>query len=419
MCINMRLPGLIRPPPAWLLPIALAAAMPMSGNEPYAVGAGDVRDGYERPDYRTRSSALPTTAGRRLDLAGRSRAPPLGLPPLPVGQPPLRAGAVDLGRQLFFDRRLSANDTLSCGMCHVPEQGFTQTELLTPVGLEGRSVRRNAPALYNVTYRPALFRDGREQSLQAQVWSPLLADNEMGNASRETVIERVAGMEEYAERFAAIYPAGLTEETLSHALASYQRALLSGGSPFDRWYYGSDDTALGDDAQRGFEVFRRVGCGSCHLVEARHARFTDDGFHNTGVGYRGAGEPRQPERIQIAPGVFTALGVAVAVPQVVDDGRFEVTGVEADRRRYRTPSLRNVAVTAPYMYDGSLPTLAAVVDYYAAGGTGDRLQDPRVRPLALSAGDKADLAAFLASLTGSDVNALAEDARSVGIADRR
>lgn len=415
----MRPSSVIRPHLWWLVPAAFWVAAPAAGGNPFEVGAGDVREGYERPDYHTRSAALSATPGHRLDLAARAQAPPLGLPALPTSARPLRREAVDLGRRLFFDRRLSVNGTLSCGMCHVPEQGLTQNELRTPVGLEGRTVRRNAPALYNTAYRPRLFHDGREDSLEAQIWSPLLANNEMGNPDRSAVLERVARLDDYAERFAAAYDAGLTAATLGRALASYQRGLLSAESPFDRWYYGDDPAALDAPTQHGFEIFREAGCESCHPVGEQHAHFTDDGFHNTGIGHRAAGAPAQPERIQIAPGVFTDLRVAVSVPRMTDEGRFEVTGIEADRGRFRTPSLRNVAVTAPYMHDGSLPTLAAVVDYYNAGGSGDPAQDPRIRPLDLSADELADLVAFLKSLTGSDVAALAADARSVMVGDHR
>lgn len=406
--------GARRPSFRWLraLPLWAAAVLAQAGE----LGPGDVRDGYERGDYRTRSLALPTAPGRRLDLAARTAAPPLGLPALAE---PLRPAAVDLGRTLFFDRRLSANGTLSCAMCHVPEQAFTQNELRTPVGLEGRSVRRNAPALYNVAYRPLLFHDGRESALEAQIWAPLLADNEMGNADRAAVLERIAGLNDYPRRFAAAYPDGLGAATLGDALASYQRGLLSADSPFDRWFFGGRRDALEPPAQRGFAVFRDAGCGSCHRIGERHALFTDHGFHNTGIGHRARQAPRQPARLQLAPGVFTELTVAIEVPVPADAGRFEVTGDEADRDRFRTPGLRNVALTGPYMHDGSLPTLAAVIDYYDAGGAGDPRQDPRVRPLGLSAPDRAALAAFLESLTGSDVAALAGDARSVGIGDHR
>lgn len=380
------------------------------------VGPGDVRQGYEHRDYRTRSGALAHTPGRRLDLAARAGKPPLGLPPL---EQALQPAAVDLGRALFFDRRLSANGTLSCAMCHVPEQGFTQNEVRTPVGLEGRPVRRNAPALYNVAYRRALFHDGRESALEEQIWLPLLAENEMGNVDRESVVSRVAALDDYADRFAAVYEAGLTASTLGDALASYQRALLSADAPFDHFRFAGAADALDARQQRGFTVFQEAGCPSCHRIGDGSALFTDDTFHNTGMSYRARHQPAHPARLQIAPGVFTELTVTVAVPKVEDAGRFEVTSREADRRGFRTPSLRNVALTAPYMHDGSLATLTDVVAYYDAGGSGDPDQDPRIRPLHLSAGDRAALVAFLESLTGRDIGALADDARSVRIGDHR
>ena len=155
-------------------------------------GPGDVRDGYERPDYRTNSASLQSRSGTEADLLAVVESPPFGLPPIPVpADNPITAEKVRLGRKLFFDRRLSANNTVSCAMCHIAEQGFSQNELRLPVGIEGKSVRRNAPTIYNTAYVDRLFHDGREVSLENQVWAPLLADNEMGNVSIGVVIERI------------------------------------------------------------------------------------------------------------------------------------------------------------------------------------------------------------------------------------
>jgi len=393
--------------------ILTALAVAAWGAE-FAVGPGDVREGYESRDYRSRSQMLETRLGDALPLAELAASPPLGLPPLSIVP---SAAEVELGRRLFFDRRLSANDTLSCGMCHIPEQGFAQNELATPVGIEGRSVRRNAPALYNVAYVGSLFLDGREPELVNQIWGPLLADNEMGNADRAAVLATVAAMEDYAGRFAAIYPQGLTETTLGMALAAYQIALLSAASPFDRWYFSADSSSMDQSAIEGFEVFKQSGCMSCHVVGAEHALFTDGGFHNTGAGYIRYNRSLQPARVQLAPGVFVEPTVAVEIAIMADDGRFGVTQNSADRWRYRTPSLRNVAVTGPYMHDGSLANLDAVLEFYNSGGGGDPQQDPRVRPLNLSKQDMAALKAFLEALTGDNIDALAADARSTTIGD--
>jgi cytochrome c peroxidase len=303
-------------------------------------------------------------------------------------------------------------------MCHVPEQAFTQNELATPVGIEGAFVRRNAPALYNVAYRPLLFHDGRETALAEQIWSPLLADNEMGNASRAEVLERVAAVPEYARAFEETFEDGLNPENLGHALAAYQRALLSANSPFDRWFFGGDPAAVSPAAKRGFNTFNEAGCARCHTYSHASALFADGAFHRTGVAYASRERARRgPERVQLAPGVSIVPTTRIPLPAQPDDGRREVSGDEGDQWRYRTPTLRNVALTAPYMHDGSLRTLAEVVAFYDAGST-DPGRDPALEPLGLSAAERADLIAFLTALTGDNVAALAADARSVGIGDR-
>ncbi|MGE0623636.1 MAG: cytochrome-c peroxidase [Pseudomonadales bacterium] len=391
------------------------AQAPAAGFE--RIGQGDPRDGYESEAFETRSRRLDTTPGAPLALADLAAAPPLGLPALP--DPPGR-DEIDLGRRLFYDRALSANGTLSCGMCHVPEQAFTQNELATPVGIEGRFVRRNAPALYNVGYRQQLFHDGRETSLAAQIWSPLLAANEMGNGDREQVLARIAADPDYAEAFQTLFGGAPTAGTLGRVLAAYQRALLSANSPFDRWYFGGEAGAMTPAARRGFFTFTEAGCHRCHTFSNRHALFTDDALHRTGVEYLSRRREASPvEVLQVAPGVIIPLAVSVARPDRADEGAFEVSGREDDRWRYRTPSLRNVALTAPYMHDGSLRTLKDVVRFYDTGGGDDPDRDPALQPLGLTDEARSDLVAFLESLTGDNVDALAADARSAPVGDRR
>jgi len=343
-------------------------------------------------------------------------SPPLGLPDLP--DPPDQA-LISLGRRLFFDRRLSANQTISCGMCHIPEQAFTQNELATPVGIEGRFVRRNAPALYNVGYRRVLFHDGRETDLVRQIWAPLLAENEMGNASEQEVLARLAANADYAEAFDELFAEGLTEASLGRALAAYQRALLSADSPFDRWYYGGEFDAVSPSAKRGFRLFSDVGCARCHRFTNHHAHFTDDGLHRTGVEFTSRQRAATPvDRVQIAPGVTVTLKTSIPPPPRNDEGRMEVSGSEDDRWKYRTPSLRNVAITAPYMHDGSMATLESVIGFYDGGGGNDPGRTRSLAPLNLTTDQKNDLLAFLDALTGSNVDALAADARSAPIGDR-
>lgn len=380
-------------------------------------GPGDDRHGYERDDYRTQSTSLKTRRGTAADLLAVVEATPLGLPAVPVPPDnPVTEDKVQLGRKLFFDRRLSANKTLSCAMCHIAEQGFAQNELKTPAGIEGKSVRRNAPTIYNSAYLKQLFHDGREFSLENQVWAPLLADNEMGNLSIGTVIRRIQSLSDYDGMFARAFGRAPDMQTIGMALASYERTLVSGDSPFDRWYFGNDADAMSEAAQRGFEIFQgKGGCVSCHRVSQEFAVFTDDSFHNTGVGYYATMRPEKEEQVVLlAPGqaekLETDLERTTGTQHFSDLGRYEVTGLPADRWRYRTPSLRNVALTAPYMHNGSLPTLRDVLLFYNRGGVANDDLDPRIKPLLLSEAELDDLLEFLQSLTGSNVDALVSDA---------
>jgi cytochrome c peroxidase len=367
------------------------------------------------------SRAIEPIGGAPAALLDNISSPPLGLPVMrQPARNPATASRIALGRKLFFDRRLSFNRTLSCAMCHVPEQGFTQVELRTPVGVEGRFVKRNAPSLLNVGYRTRLFHDGRERSLEDQIWQPLLKRNEMANPSIGFVLDTIRAAADYRGLFAASFEQGLTAETLGMALASYQRGLVAGNSPFDRWYFGGEEGAMPAAAERGWAVFREAGCVACHTVAESFAHFTDDRFHDTGVGYaRSMGTTQGPAEVRLAPGVTVVPEVVFRPPQANDLGRYEATGNSADRWLFRTPGLRNVGITPPYMHDGSFPTLDSVVAWYDAGAVSHPGLDPRVRPLGLSEGQRADLVAFLQSLTGSDVAVLVRDARSQEIGDTR
>lgn len=327
----------------------------------------------------------------------------LGLPPL-VG-PPASAATVALGRKLFFDRRLSVNNTLSCAMCHVPAQGFTVNELRTAVGMEGVSLRRNAPTLLNVAHVESLFVDGRAASLEVQALQPLLHPDEMANVDIAAVMLRIDSLPDYRAPLRRAF--GSTQPTparIAAALAAYERTLIAAGSPFDRWRYGGDDAALPAQAQRGFELFQARGCTACHTIGAHDALFSDGGFHNSGVRSRSEATADQATTVTLVPGLTTQLSVQtlrrIGTPDAVDRGRFEVTARPADLRAYRTPSLRNVALTAPYMHDGSFATLEEVLDYYAGGGNpADAAQDPRILPFALDPADRTALVAFLHALT--------------------
>jgi cytochrome c peroxidase len=405
-------------------PTPVAKPTEASQKTPPPLQPGDNKQGYDRADYATHSVALAERAGQRADLLKYASQPPLGLPPLPVPQDnPLTPDKIELGRKLFFDRRLSLNNTFSCAMCHVPEQGFANNEQATAVGIEGRTVRRNSPSVYNVGYYARLFHDGRENSLEQQVWGPLLAHNEMGAPSVGYVVEKLRGLADYAGWFEKSFGRGPSMETLGMAIAAYERTLNSADSPFDRWRYGKQGNALSRAAQRGFALFTgKAGCASCHEVGEKSALFTDQALHNTGIGYRAAmGGTAGKPKIAAAPGVVFEIDPAklasVSEPKPNDLGLYEITQNPADRWKYRTPSLRNVALTAPYMHDGSLATLKDVVRFYNAGGVPNENLDPRLKPLRLTEREMEDLVEFLGALTGSNVRDLVADAFAAPVGD--
>ncbi|MDH3969308.1 MAG: c-type cytochrome [Rhodospirillales bacterium] len=373
------------------------------------------------------AAVMPARGGpTAVDAAALARIaqPPLGLPPvpLPADNPP-SAVKIALGRKLFFDRRLSHNGTMSCAMCHVPEQGFTNNELATPIGVEGRGLRRNAPTILNVAYQKRLFHDGRETALETQVISPLLAPDEMANPSIGYVIDKIAGLPDYAGLFERAFGAGPAIGRLGQAIASWERSLLAADASFDRWYYGGEAAALSERQRQGYDLFiGKAGCAQCHLIGEDAALFTDGAFHNTGLGYHAdevAARTTAPVPVEIAPGrtvmVDRKAVESVGLPRRTDLGRHEVTLDPADLWRFKTPSLRNVALTAPYMHDGSLRSLEAVVRFYDRGAVPHEALDPMIRPLGLGEDEIAALVAFLESLTSVDVGALIADARSAPV----
>ncbi|HLH38904.1 MAG TPA: cytochrome c peroxidase [Bryobacteraceae bacterium] len=270
---------------------------------------------------------------------------PLGLDLyLPVPEEnPLTAEKIELGRRLFFDRRLSRDGSLACASCHDPERAYSDGRSVA-VGVSGRIGRRNSPALINRGYGRLFFWDGRAASLEEQVLLPIQDSDEM-NLSLAEASARV----------------GLAPGEISHALATFVRSILSGNSRFDQFVNG-DRNALSAEEQAGLQLFRgKANCTACHVGP----NFTDERLHNTGIAWR--------------------------------DGRFADSG--AGHGDFKTPTLREIARTAPYMHDGSLATLNAVVEYYNRGGNGNPQLDPELHPLHLSEGEKRNLIQFLRSLS--------------------
>ena len=399
-------------------PRSTVSASVADSNRP--IRAGDNTQGYEDSGYITRTLALRERHGRRVDLVRWSKTAGLGLPKHRFNVTPQ---GVALGRKLFFDRRLSLNGTVSCAMCHIPEQGFTSQEQSTAIGIEGKTVRRNAPTVLNSAHLQRLFHDGREFSLANQVWGPFLSANEMGNPSVGRVIETILAQPDYRGLFERVFGRGPTMETVGEALAQYESVLEAGDSPFDQWFYGKKANALGVKAQKGFNLFTgKAGCSSCHPIDSKGTLLTDQGFHNTGVGYRQSmGVEDEVSEVQLAPGIKINVNQTqlkqVSEPTPPDLGRYEITLNPSDRWAYRTPGLRNVALTAPYMHNGSLRTLEEVIDFYNQGGYANPGLDARLKPLGLTPDEKQQLVLFLESLTGSRVNDLVMDAWEQAVGD--
>ena len=282
---------------------------------------------------------------------------------------PITDAKIALGRRLFFDPLLSADRTVSCATCHNPDRGFADDRQLA-VGVFGRVGQRHSPALVNRGYGRTHFWDGRAASLEAQVLLPVVDPNEMA-LTLDEMMTRLRAEESYRREFQIAFAREMTQEDVQRALATFLRTIKSTDTPYDQFRDGRAD-ALSAAAQEGLTIFRSKGfCVICHV----EPMFTDETFHNTGVAWR-------PDTATFA-----------------DDGRFAVTGRPPDRGRFKTPTLREIARTAPYMHDGSLKTLADVVDFYDRGGRPNPNLFPVIRPLGLTAAEKASLVAFLESLS--------------------
>lgn len=317
----------------------------------------------------------------------------LGLPPLVAPRDnPGTPRKVALGRKLFFDKRLSGDNTVSCATCHDPAAGFSDPHRVS-IGPKGRTGERNSTGLLNVAFVEPLMWDGKAATLEDQALLPFFAQNEM-DLHPDEAAEKLR-RQGYSAEFREAFGEDVSAATIARALAAYQRSLVAGDSPFDRYLFRDDESAIPPEARRGFQVFLSAKCDGCHLVMTkglhpfalRHAMFTDGKFHNLGVG-----ADRSPP----------------------DPGRYDVTAKEEDWGRFRTPTLRNVGLTAPYFHDGSAATLADVVEFYDQGGKPNRNLDPAMHPLNLTDAQKRELVAFLRSLTTSGAETLAQEASRVG-----
>jgi len=283
---------------------------------------------------------------------------------------PLTEEKVRLGKRLYFDKGLSADGSISCASCHVPEKGFADPNRFS-AGVRGQKGTRQAPTIVNRVFSRAQFWDGRAASLEEQVITPITNPAEMGHTKMKLVLRRLQADPSYVEAFREAFAGegAITEQHLAQAIASFERTILSGNSPYDR-YVNGDKTAMSESAVRGYGLFLgKAKCASCHVS----FNFTDEIYHNLGTGSLG----KNP-----------------------DQGRFAISKLDGHQGAFKTPTLREVANTAPYMSDGSLQTLEEVIEYYDKGCRPNQWLSPKIKALNLTAQEKTDLVEFLKALSG-------------------
>jgi cytochrome c peroxidase len=330
---------------------------------------------------------------------------------IPAGNPQTPE-KIALGERLFFEGRLSADGRVACATCHDPRRAFSDG-LPTSVGIGGLLGRRNAPTIMNALYDTTQFWDGRVSTLEQQAMMPIINPLEMGEPSLAAPVAEIAEDPEYRAAFQRAFAHAPNAPDLARAIAAYERTQIAYDTPFDHFIAG-DTKAIGDDAQRGWQLFNTRGrCNKCHARDEKvpdPTNFTDNDFHNIGVGivrHQVVALARKAEQM-VASADAEAVDKAAIETDLSALGRFLITKKSADIASFRTPNLRNVLVTAPYFHDGSQQTLWDVVDHYNKGaGLHDPWLDEDIQPLALGDQDIDDLVAFMAALTSPDYALLA------------
>jgi cytochrome c peroxidase len=348
--------------------------------------------------------------------------PSLGLPPVPVpADNPQTPAKIALGDKLFNEVRFSRTGEVSCATCHDEKKAFTDSPLSVSEGINKLTGTRNAPTVVNAAYMKAQFWDGRSPDLEDQALHPFVNPVEMGLSDHQPILEIVRTDPEYVKAFKEVFGKtgdAITMKEVTQAIAAFERTKVAANSPFDRWFFGGDDGALTASQKRGYEIFINQGrCVSCHVIEQTQALFTDNRFHNIGVGINRIQNdvPELAGEFLHAKATLSEVDVKVLTDKRSSElGRFAISQSFDDLGSLKTPTLRNVAVTAPYMHDGSLTTLRDAVVHYNNGGVtnaGDPVNDflsGGIRPLNLTDGEIDDLVAFMEALTSPEFAQLAE-----------
>ena len=303
---------------------------------------------------------------------------PLGLPPVPIpADNPPTADTVALGRRLYYDPILSGDNTVSCASCHAFDHGFTDKGPVS-TGVGGKKGTRHAPTVINAAYYELQFWDGRAPNLEEQAKGPIANPVEMAT-THDAAVAKLQADAKYVALFKQAWGTDhITIDLVAKSIASFERTVLCGDSAFDRFYYGHDKNALSASAQRGLKLFmdpKKGNCAVCHTIGEKYALFTDNKFHNLGIG-------------------------ADIEGKLNDLGRYDQTKKDADYGAFKTPTLRNIAQRAPYFHDGSFPTLKDALGHYVGGGNANPHLDKEMHPIDfLSFDERDDILAFLNSLT--------------------
>jgi cytochrome c peroxidase len=329
------------------------------------------------------------------------------LPPEIPSDNPLTAAKVELGKKLYFDARLSSDGTVSCATCHDPRHGFADGRgQKTSAGVGGQMGARNSPTVLNAAFFSQQFWDGRAATLEEQALQPFINPIEMGIPDHPALVEKVSGLPEYPALFSAAFGKDeVTAERIGQAIASFERTVIHLEAPIDRFIAG-DQGAISESARRGWELYNgKARCNNCHGHVDAFPLFTDDGYHNIGVGTQAAGFEKLGRSVEKSPASFEELA---GEPGIHELGRFAVTKQPKDIGAFKTPQLRNVALTAPYMHDGSAATLLDIVEYYNRGGNPNPWLDGGMRSLSLTDQEKADLVELMKTFTSEDLGRFEE-----------
>lgn len=327
---------------------------------------------------------------------------------------PLTAERVALGETLYFDKSLSVDGTVSCATCHDPATAFADHNTFA-VGVGGKLGTRNVPTTLNAMFNQRQFWDGRASTLEEQAMQPLINPLEMGMPDHEAVVARLKGIPEYSRRFTAAFgDEAITFENVARAIASYERTLLSGDSSFDRFMAG-DTQAITAAQKRGWRLFRgKAECIACHSFSAASPFFTDYKFHNTGITVADFNLEQLLDglRLKLPDGLEgeRALSQLAHTEKFTELGRFLITRQAKDTGAFKTPTLRDVELTAPYMHNAAEKTLLDVMKFYNQGGKINRYLDEKIRPLNLSDEEMNDLVEFMRALTSVNVLRRAQQA---------